>query len=334
MYKEIINNTLNGVLKNSSRLTKALLIPFLILLGFDYINLENQGSTIVIVMSTIVSFLISVTIAITTHRILLLEDAVPTWGLYKFGAREFKFLFYSFLLVLFMIVPSIIFSFIPYVGLLLVAVYIVVVVSRLSLVFPSISIDEDIEFSESWNYTKNHKWLVVVTVVIFPTLIALIVGGVYTIAIAYLVGIISEKLNILYSFLNILYSFLNIFITVFMISALSSTYKYIKAEHQEEDEGLEIVPIVHEELINEDTFRISILDTIEEDFAYIKHYLYQNYEELGFTSIVIDKEESYMLKNSEDNNSYVGLSKVNDKYIVEVYNTAKPYLGFLDKYKN
>lgn len=325
MYKQIINDSFNKVFEKKSAIFKALLLPFLILSFMQYLSIQNQGNLPISVLVSMVSFLVSVNIAISVHRILLKENSVPTWGFYSIGKREAKFFLTSFLIMLFIIFPTFILAMIPNAFILAIPLAIFIF-SRFALALPSIAIDDEISLKDSWELTSNHKLLVVVTTVIVPIFIALVIGFVYTLVISYLIETISQKLAFLYSILNII-------ITVFMISCLSSTYRYIRGVDYEIHEDIQNKDIsINEEYLNEDTFKLSFSNNIDEDFEYIKHYLYAQYEELGFTEIAIDKNDKFMLKNVDSSNSYVLLSENEDVFSIEVYNTAKPYLDFLDKY--
>ena len=107
-----------------------------------------------------------------------------------------------------------------YIAMLVLAIAFSVIISRVSLVFPAIAIDEDMDFKDSWHYTKNFKLLVYITIIVFPIVFSLLVGGVYTLVIQLLVATISEQLTHLLVLLNVA-------ITVFLVSALSNTYLYI-----------------------------------------------------------------------------------------------------------
>ena len=235
MYKQIIGETFNGIFEKKNQLLKALLIPFLLIVMFEQVLPYSAlaQNKILLFISAIFLFALNILIAVTTHRILLMnENAVPTWGLYKFTRREIKFFFYSFLIFLFvmLIILPIILLFGATIGssselmypllIILSAVISIFMFSRLSLVLPSIALDKDLSFSDSWKLTSNYKVLCMFTIIIIPSLIAILISLVYGIAIEFLTAVISTKLN----FLN---SLLTLFVNVFIISALSATYKFL-----------------------------------------------------------------------------------------------------------
>ena len=105
-------------------------------------------------------------------------------------------------------------------SILLSTIAVSVFLSRVSLVFPAIAIDNKMTFLESFEYTKDFKLLIFTTIIVFPVLFTLIVGGVYTLVINLLASNISPHLNILLVLSNVA-------ISVFLVSALSNTYIYI-----------------------------------------------------------------------------------------------------------
>jgi len=328
MYKKIINVSFNSVFEKKDALSKALLIPLVLFIILD-ILLKNPTSGFVYFIIMLITFALSVTVAITTHRILLIDDyPVPKWGFYKFSSREWSFVFNSFLLGIMIVIPSIIFLLIPYVGFFLTLIYGIVIFSRLSLVFPSISVDEDMDFSTSWRISKEYKLLMVLMVVIMPIFISAVVGFVYGTVIKYLAQVISPHFLLLGSVLNII-------ITVFVISFLSATFKYLKETRPEifntnmEYENKEIENIEHME--SDGLIKIMIPDNYDTSFDQLKNELYEQYSILGFTSEVLDKDNSWMIKNPDVQNSYVSLSILDNRFKVEVFNSTQPELSVLNE---
>jgi len=299
MYKEVINRSFNSVFERKNILMKALSIPLVLLIVLEQMSQLNLGNGLIVQGLLLISLLlININIAITTHRVLL-DKGVPTWGLFSLGKREFKFILYTFLM------------------------------ARFSLVLPAIAIDEPTSLGEAWHYSKNYKLFTLVTVIIVPTIVAIVVTLVYSLVIGFLVGTVSESLNILYSVLNL-------FVTVFVISALSSTYKYIMDNKQEElIENIKEHKVTKEIRINEkdNFYRVFIPLCFDVSFDDIKYELYSQYNKLGFEDIAIDKENSWMLKKPENQDCYVCVSilEMDEELKVEVYNTIRPVLKVLEK---
>ncbi|WP_072682273.1 hypothetical protein [Arcobacter sp. LA11] len=335
MYKRIINSTFYPVFENKFILMKALFLPLLSIIVLSELILKYHESGFIVIFLSILTFLLNITIAITTHRILLLgQDSIPPWGLFKFGGREFSFLITSIaigltigVVVLFGAIPMMFMpeSIIPQIILVIAVFFATVFFSRLSLALPSIAINKEISISDAWDYTKNYKLLTYFTIVIFPTIFTIILGIGYQLAIGFLIKVISPKLNILYPVLDV-------FITVFIVSALSATYKVIKEDHPEYFE--KITRQENDALIINNKNRI-LVDTKKTplSFEIIKNELIKQYEELGFTNTIVDKEDSWMIKNPEIKNAYVSLSFNKSQYKVEAYNIKEADLNLFSKEK-
>lgn len=259
MYKEIFKRALDLLLKKKNILIKALFIPFIILTTIEnyypsdmqIINLNvNTGLSLFLIA---LSFLISVLVSITVHRILLLpENQTPTFGILTLSKREFSFM----LKVIYMTVLLIVFALILYgvlllskpiievlfgslvsnifslISIVVIGVSVLVLFSRMSLTFPTIAVDKPIGLYDSLALTKNHKTLVFFTITVIPLVLAMLLGFVYGLVIEFLMALISQKLSVLYSLLNI-------FITVLIIAFISVTYEYLinnQAEKKEEKE--------------------------------------------------------------------------------------------------
>lgn len=228
-YKEIINDTFTLLVKKKDVLVRALIIPFILLLIIDYYeksfssfsNSENIFTSVSLLFFIILSLIISIIVAITVHRVLLMEEnSVPKWGFFKFGVREFKYLGFSILIGL-ICIPALILVFIPIIGTVLALIMVFIIISRMSLVFPAIALNEQMSIFDSWNQTKDFKLITFFSIIIFPTIIAIFVGVVYMLVIKFLVSVVSVHFDILYVILNL-------FITVLVVATLSSTYKFVK----------------------------------------------------------------------------------------------------------
>lgn len=338
LYKKIVVNTFDTVLKNSQEIFQKLLIPTILICIINFflpeiiqsVNFnikEIKFTTNESLMHLLLIFLfimINISIAITTHRVLILgSTSVPKLGSYILGLREFKFLFKTILIVIIVAIPAILLFFIPYVGIFL-AIFIAILLSaRLSFIFPSIACEEDISFYSSWKLTKGHTFLILFSLILFPFLFSISVGLVYSLLIEFLVKTISP-------YFNILYSFLNVFITVFSISALSSAYLFIKprplnVKIKHNSEPLrDIIENKKKEL-----YKIIIHDKYKITFKSLKNELEEQYNKLGFVNIVYNRQNAFILKNNEDEESYVSLRYENNDFTIQTNKTEKPILKIL-----
>jgi len=136
-------------------------------------------------------------------------NSVPTWGLNRFGVREFRFIGYQLLLVLFAI-PFSILVFIPHWGFEIAMITMGYFVSRLSLVFPSVAIGGDLGTGDSWNATKNHQLMMIVVTVLFPFVIFSLETRLESIPALFWIGHLISAL-----------------ITIFVVSSLSVAYEIV-----------------------------------------------------------------------------------------------------------
>ena len=235
MYKNLIMKSIKDIFDNYESIGRALVIPTILLLILNFASTSftpaDQRFSIASIFFIFLSILVDIVILITVHRILILgKDSVPLWGMQKFEKREFDF-FLKYLIVAFsfIIIVALTSSLLYFLGIHLVAsVFLTmtigaIFISRISLVFPAIAVDTQMSFKDSIEFTKDFKLLIFVTVIIFPILFSLVIGGIYTLIISMLAASISPHINLLLVLLNVA-------ISVFLVSALSNTYMYISEQ--------------------------------------------------------------------------------------------------------
>ena len=203
------------VYESRAVLSKALLVPFALYMLLDAISALKLAVPVTYAVF-ILNVAVQTVFAITTHRVLLLgPGSVPKWGLYKLSKRELYFVAHLLGLGL-ILLPLGLLTFIPFVGGILAIVLYCWLVGRLSLVFPAIAIDQGVSFKYSWELTKNYQLLMFLVVIIYPILLAIP---------ALFIGLVSN--------MSYIVSFLSTLATVFVVAALSVSYKLIYAEAYE-----------------------------------------------------------------------------------------------------
>lgn len=329
MYNQILKSTLSDLSEKKVVLAKALLIPLIILVCIELYIKTIQDPQLVwgkMFFISIFSLFVSVYVAITTHRILLLgSNSVPVWGSLKFTSREGSFILKTFLLACLITIPVVLFSLIGNIFIIAGVFISMILFSRLSLVFPAVAVDEELSFSQSWELTKNYKFLTFITVVFFPALLTLLVGFVYSLAINFLVKVVSPHLALL----SVL---LDLFITVLIVGCLSSTYRFIRDEEKEffqKSEDNEPARKI-ETKRDEDTIKTFIDIKHNVTFKSLQKDLTAQYEPLGFIKTVIDKSDSWMIKNPKQGAAYVLLSLKGDDFVIETYNTDEPEIEIFE----
>lgn len=358
MYKKIINLTFLPVFENKTALMQALLIPLILIIILTKLSLFFT-SNIAVVLLNLPILLLNISIAITTHRILLLgPNSIPTWGSFSLGKREGSFFLMSIVLSLIMVPFALVVALVVSLKLpaaisistiVLMGIFALMCFCRLCLVLPSVAIDNRLTLAESWRYTKNYKLLTFFTIIIFPLVFSLIVGLVYMLVIGFLIALISPHLDILIPVLNV-------FITVFIISAISATFKVISHEdsqsHNNTPDTLQKITsnkdieknleeVLEEQIENDGPTKeykdIPLPNNIKQktfcakeygvSFDALKNELIKQYKELGFTHVSSDVQNSCMLKDPSNINAYVSLSFKDNEYKIETYNVQEVNLN-------
>ena len=215
-FKDLFYETMINVYAFRVQLSKALLFPFILSVLLDIISVSMSNIYISVIYS-ILSLMIKTIFAVTTHRMILLgPDSVPEWGTAKWSSRETAFILYLLALAFMIFIISIIIQ-VPVFGVLiffvLIFLYLVLLIPRLSLVFPAIAVGDSCSFKTSWAVTRNYQ-----KEMIFATILIPLTASIPIIILLYLP----------YTFL--LVSVLKNVTTVIGVAALSLSYKYILDE--------------------------------------------------------------------------------------------------------
>lgn len=78
------------------------------------------------------------------------------------------------------------------------------------------------------------------------------------------------------------------------------------------------------ETIEKDTYLLKTILRDKNDFVKIKELLKKQYEPLGYTKSVIDREDALMIKNETNLQSYVSVKYENYNFTAEAYNAVHP----------
>jgi len=182
-FTKLITAVFYNVFQHRRTLTKALVIPFLLTILLDSLSqIVTDGMTSFLI--SLLQVMVYTIFAIVVHRVLLIGDnSVPTWGVGKWTKRE---TFFAINLVILGIVISVVGSVVmlPIIsmgvayssvsGMIFGGLIILLVIgwlfARLSLVFPSIALDEKIGLDDSWSLTKPYQ-LLMLSITMIPPLI-------------------------------------------------------------------------------------------------------------------------------------------------------------------
>ena len=228
--KSVILESIQRLNEKKVELGQALSLPatiYIVINILDFFNDNPQEASPFIMITGLISFLLSVIMAITIHRVVILEDSgVSKWGNFKWTKRETTFALYCVLLGIFVIASMLPVIFLvksaPMVAMAIATFFLSFILSRLSLVFPGISLDHEISFKKSMELTKNHQLTMIFVVLILPLLFMLP-------AVPLLLSVGKEGMNIFYlSYFLMVYSLS----AVCTVTALSVAYKQILMENE------------------------------------------------------------------------------------------------------
>lgn len=244
MINTIMKDTLKLIFEKWVILIKVLFPYMVILMVTDAFMQEStarvilgktqEGDIYTVAVGVIMSALMSLLIAVKTHRILLLPSfEISALEFLQFGYKEVRFLWISVILsVMTFVIPVMLYfifkllGIIPMMGVLVGIIVSSFIVARLSMVLPSCAIGQHMSFKDSWHLTQKYKWLSYFIIILYPILISVVLSLVYGFVINFLAALLSLDLSVMMVVLNVC-------ITVLIISAISSMYRYISCNCDE-----------------------------------------------------------------------------------------------------
>lgn len=90
--------------------------------------------------------------------------------------------------------------------------------------------------------------------------------------------------------------------------------------------GTPLVEDVYKEIKTEASYIVRMIMRDKNSFEEIKEILLKQYQDLGLNDVIIDKNNTFMLRN--DNNSYILAKKKNFDLTIETFNIEKPNLEY------
>lgn len=206
----ILKETFRELASLKLRFLKALVLPILLIVVVDVVVINSNIPTLYFIEGLIELPFYAV-IAINTHRILLLgPDSVPKWGIAIPTKRELAFLGYMLFPVL-LFIPLALLLLIPFVGATIGVILMMYLLSRISLIYPATAIDAGWTLSRAWNETKNIQIVMILIVCIYPAFVG-----------------IPEYFIASFDYSMYLLSLVSAVSIVFIVSALSVTYKHVE----------------------------------------------------------------------------------------------------------
>lgn len=158
----IIGGALKDVLWNIGPLSKALALPFSVIILISVL-FSFELSPISELLLIILGGVVQAVLAVVVHRVLILgKNAVPQWGITKLSKREASFFLHAFFLS-FLAIPFLPLLFIPGIGWVLCLIGASWLIGRLSLALPGVAVEGGVFFNESWKITRRYQITITLT---------------------------------------------------------------------------------------------------------------------------------------------------------------------------
>ncbi len=205
---------------------------------------------------SLLSIFVYVLIAINVHRILLVGlNSVPVLGLIKWTRRETMFVVWTLVLMLVNIVVSIPVGlltslmlsplydklhFISIMFLAFIPAYLAFALfsARLSPIFAHIAVDnyEGLNLNWVWNLTRGYTWPLMVVVSIVPILPYVMMTSLYSYFFWSEINQTVAYANHIYMLGDLFFSILSCVFTVFLVSSISVTYRWLMENNRTMEE--------------------------------------------------------------------------------------------------
>jgi len=154
----VIADAFQRLIAGRRRLVKLIVIPFLLLVMFNLTLRLVLDDWLYGLVQVPLILVLQTCILVAVHRLVLLgEDAVGTWGLTAWTARETRFALHLFLAGLALAVPTLL-QIIPVIGGIASLVFALWLAARIGLVFPAIAIGHRISLVQAWRLSESHQW--------------------------------------------------------------------------------------------------------------------------------------------------------------------------------
>ncbi|MEM8501452.1 MAG: hypothetical protein AAF542_25810 [Pseudomonadota bacterium] len=149
----------------------SLSLPFIAMFLFAFAISGTYENVLVIPLADLALLFFQAFIALITHRVTLIPETVPKFGLRNFGSREL--FFFAYFIGIFGSI-SILQFLLSRAGAALLTLPIAIwLLSRFSLCLPGIAIGDFVSIKGSWKLTRPHQGIMLMVVLIFPLVIAL-----------------------------------------------------------------------------------------------------------------------------------------------------------------
>lgn len=148
---------------------RLLLVPLILLIVLGTIPYTPQYPLLTSFV-TLVELFLYASIAVTIHRIVLLDPNSDIPSPLEPKKRVFKFILYT-IAVGIICIPAGFLALVPVIGVTLTIFAMGYIAGRFALMFPSVAIDRELTFKESWSFTQYHHITMFLVVGVIPFIV-------------------------------------------------------------------------------------------------------------------------------------------------------------------
>ena len=163
----VLSEALRKVSSHKDRILRRLLIPVILLVAVGSVRYSSEN-VIVPLLIGLTHWFLYAAIAVSIHRIVLLDDSTASPLLPK--TRIFRFMLYTLVVGIFCL-PASLFSTGSVIGAILATLVVGYIASRFVLIFPAIAIESKLGILGSWNATHYHQITMFLVVGVIPSIV-------------------------------------------------------------------------------------------------------------------------------------------------------------------
>ena len=211
--RKVIAGAIMYVISQRNLFLKTLLVPGCVLIGIAVLTdtLATQQSPLLLVLFT-ANLLVQTIFAVISHRLTLIgSTAVGSWFSFDWSRRESLFLLRVLACAFLTGIPAAFALSIPNVGIPIAILLAIILITRLSLIFPATAMNHQTSISQAWQMSRRHQIPLFGIVVLFPLIFVLLPAW-----------LLSQL-----PYATILSSLLSMVGTIFTLAAVSLAYREV-----------------------------------------------------------------------------------------------------------